>query len=103
MEPRKYQVGDKVRDWQGRVGEVVRVNTIAEGAAPHHRLLMVWNPNADPGYYGQSEGAECNFYPAEFWQVWEGETLRANQSTRASAEHYMRPGRLLVGPGGVNP
>ena len=50
------------------------------------------------GDFGYSEGAEYNFYPAVFWQVWEGRTLVANQQTRAGAEHYMKPGRELIGP-----
>ena len=97
MEPRKYQVGDKLVDWQGRVGIVDRVQTIINEVAPHHRVRISY------GDFGYSEGAEYNFYPAEFWQVWEGETLRANQSTREGAEHYMKPGRVLVAPGGVMP
>ena len=99
MEPRKYQLGDKVRDWAGRTGTVTKIQTISEGCAPHHRVKMSYADSV----FGYSEGAEFNFYPAEFWQVWEGETLRANQSTRAGAEHYMKPGRVLVAPGGVRP
>jgi hypothetical protein len=94
MDPRKYQVGDKVRDWAGRTGTVTVIQTIINETAPHHRLKMSYADSV----FGYSEGAEYNFYPAEFWQVWEGETLRANQSTRAGAEHYMRPGRVLLGP-----
>ena len=33
-----------------------------------------------------------------FWRVYEGKTLRANQSTMAGALHYMKPGRVLVPP-----
>ena len=68
-------------------------------SAPHHRLKMSYSDSV----FGYSEGAEHNFYPAEFWQVWEGDILRANQATREGAEHYMAPGRILVGPGGVRP
>ena len=36
-----------------------------------------------------------------FWRVYEGNILRANQSTKAEAEHYMKPGRTLVPPSTV--
>ena len=99
MEPRKYQIGDKLVDWAGRKGTVTLIQTISEGCAPHHRLKMSYADSV----FGYSEGAEYNFYPAEFWQVWEGDILRANQATREGAEHYMAPGRVLVAPGGVRP
>ena len=37
----------------------------------------------------------------DFWRVYEGEVLRANQSTEADAMNYMKPGRVLVPPTGV--
>lgn len=100
MEKRKYNVGDRVRNWDGIKGTVIRVWTITEGCAPHHRLEMI----ADSGQaISRCEGAEYNFHPVDFYQVYEGDTLRANQSTRAGAEHYMKPGRVLVGPGEKRP
>jgi hypothetical protein len=37
-----------------------------------------------------------------FWRVYEGDILRANQSTRAGAVQYMKPGRVLVPPKGAD-
>ena len=33
-----------------------------------------------------------------WWRVYEGDILRANQSTEAGAMNYMEPGRVLVPP-----
>ena len=60
MEPRKYQVGDKVRDWQGRAGTVDKVQTIINEVAPHHRLRIAVDSNP----FLWAEGAEYNFTPA---------------------------------------
>ena len=105
MEPRKYQVGDRLSyqsAYHKVTGTVTRIWEIKPSCFPngHYRLEIT----CDAGQcLSTVSGAEHNFYPAAFWQVWEGETLRANQSTRAGAEHYMRPGRVLVGPGEVRP
>lgn len=92
--PRLYHVGNRLRDWTGRTGTVTQIQTVINHNAPHHRVKM----SHDNSVFGYSEGAESNFWPASFWQVWEGETLIANQSTRDGAEHYMKPGRVLVAP-----
>ena len=36
----------------------------------------------------------------DWWRVYEGEILRANQSTEVGAMYYMKPGRVLVTPTG---
>ena len=94
LAPRLYHVGDKIRDWAGRNGTVTVIQTVINKVAPHHRLKMSYCDSV----FGYSEGAESNFWPASFWQVWEGEKLIANQSRKKDAEHYLKPGRVLVGP-----
>ena len=94
LPPRLYHVGDRLRDWEGRTGTVTKIQTIINKAAPHHRVKITY----DNSIFGYSEGAESNFWPTSFWQVWEGDTLIANQSTEENARHYMKPGRVLVGP-----
>lgn len=93
MEKRIFNVGDRVQNWDGIKGTVIRVRSITEGCRPHHRLEMI----ADSGQaINCCEGAEYNFHPINRFFVFEGSTLRAAQSTREGAQRYMTPDRVLI-------
>lgn len=95
MEKRIFNVGDRVQNWDGVKGTVIRVRTITSemSSAPHHRLEMI----ADSGQaINRCEGAEYNFSHINRYFVYEGPICRAAQVTLEGAQRYMTPDRVLI-------